>query len=106
MLRWYLEPEHQILGSVPTVYQYHVLKGLEEGAVYSIRVSALSMDEYEAEGLEIELVVPAHKRMKAVAIGTMTAVIFLVVVLAVFIYSRRRWFIHMTDSDSNIKVSK
>lgn len=106
MLRWYLEPEHQILGSVPTVYQYHVLKGLEEGNVYSIRVSALSMDDYEADGLEIELVVPAHKRMKAIAIGTMTAVIFLVIVLVIFIYTRRRWFIHMADSDSNIKVAK
>lgn len=102
-LRWFVEPDYDFVGSIETINQYYILKDLEEDKIYRFQVAAYSFDNHEALSLEVEILIPPVRRMRAVAIGTITGIAFIIIALGIFIYTKRKWFLKLTEAQTNVK---
>lgn len=64
---------------------------LKEGKVYHFEVLAMSFDDHLSGDERISVTVPTYKKMKAIAIGLVTAVAFVSAVFAGVYYIKKKW---------------
>ena len=69
-----------------------LVKYLSEDEIYTFQVFALANNDYQAGSNEFEILVPPIRRMRAIAIGATTGLLFLLAAAAVYIYLKKRCF--------------
>lgn len=107
ILRYYTTYDRKYVGNFPTYETFSHLKNLEEDETYTFQVAAISLDNYEASSEEFELTIPPIRRRMVIAIGTVTGVVFIVICVAIVLYTKRKWFLRMqqqNDADNNVKI--
>ena len=62
---------------------------------------SLSTSDYEAGSNVYEFYVQPYRRMKAIAIGATTGLLFLIVAAVVFLYVKKKWFKGYKTNDIN-----
>ncbi|XP_055713087.1 protein borderless [Phlebotomus papatasi] len=102
LVRWWLEPKHTLHGTAETRQTQYLVSQLDEDELYIFQVFSLSTTDYEAGSNEYEIYVPPYRRMRAIAIGTASGLMFLLVALLVFVYMRRKWFRSIHGSTEKI----
>lgn len=102
LVRWWLEPKHTLHGTAETRQTQYLVSQLDEDELYIFQVFSLSTADYEAGSNEYEIYVPPYRRMRAIAIGTASGLMFLLVALLVFVYMRRKWFRSIHGSTEKI----
>lgn len=102
VIRWWREPEHYLIGSAETIDTYYQLRHLKEDAIYKVQISSQSISGGQEPSNELELVVPSHRKMRAVVIGSAVGVIFLVTAFCAFLYVKRSCFRHFKSNGEKI----
>lgn len=102
VIRWWREPEHYLIGSAETIDTYYQLRHLKEDATYKVQISSQSLNGDQEASNELELVVPSHRKMRAVVIGSAVGVIFLVTAFCAFLYVKRSCFQHLKSNNEKI----
>ncbi|KAL5281061.1 hypothetical protein ACFFRR_004838 [Megaselia abdita] len=91
IIRWWLEEDTKLYGSAETIETYYLIRHLREDSTYRVQVSTLSISEEQSGSEVIEIKVPAHRKMRAITIGTAVVIIFIIAVVFVFYYLKKRF---------------
>lgn len=91
IIRWWLEEDTKLYGSAETIETYYLIRHLREDSTYRVQVSTLSISDEQSGSEVIEIKVPAHRKMRAITIGTTVVIIFIIAVVFVFYYLKKRF---------------
>ncbi|KAG5676191.1 hypothetical protein PVAND_006040 [Polypedilum vanderplanki] len=103
IIRWYLEPEHQLHGSAETRNNFYTVPedNLDDGVLYSFQVSSVSTYNYEAQSAAYEIVTPQYRIVQAITIGAVGLLILLAIAAIVF-YMKRHLFAANYANDDKV----
>jgi immunoglobulin superfamily member 9B len=80
------------------------VKQLEEDEIYTFQVYSLSANDYEAGSNEYELLIPPYRRIKAIVIGSVSGLIFILAAVFTLLYMKRRCLHNFKQVECNDKM--
>lgn len=91
IIRWWLEEDTKLYGSAETIETFYLIRHLREDSTYRVQVATLSITDDQSGSDVLEIKVPAHRKMRAITIGTTVVIIFIIAIVFVFYYLKRRF---------------
>lgn len=87
----FLNPVKKFLNSLNLTLIISVTK-LDNDKLYSVTVSAISTNGYEAIGEEQQILTPSFRRMQAFIVGSTVGLLILLAIVGITLYTKRHLF--------------
>ncbi|XP_071454905.1 protein borderless isoform X5 [Hetaerina americana] len=101
-LRWAQGSQEHVIGKAETADTSFLVKGLEEDQTYHFQVVAIGPGDALSASSRFVLHVPPYRRMKAIMVGVLVGVSFLLLAAVASYFGRRAFLRHQKNSDRKI----
>ncbi|XP_071454902.1 protein borderless isoform X3 [Hetaerina americana] len=98
-LRWAQGSQEHVIGKAETADTSFLVKGLEEDQTYHFQVVAIGPGDALSASSRFVLHVPPYRRMKAIMVGVLVGVSFLLLAAVASYFGRRAFLRHQKNSD-------
>ncbi|XP_058817731.1 protein borderless isoform X2 [Topomyia yanbarensis] len=103
ILRWWLEPQHKLHGSVSIPEVNYILDDLDEDELYTFQVFAVSTTNYTSGSNEVEVYVYPYRRVKVITISGVLILLLCLVVISTLLYMKRNRIKKLREAE-NVKI--
>ncbi|KAL7045228.1 hypothetical protein ACKWTF_002178 [Chironomus riparius] len=103
IIRWFLEPEHELCGSIETRNNSYTVPEdkLDDGVSYSFQVSSVSTYSYEAASDLYKIATPQYRIVQAITIGAV-GLLILLALAGILFYMKRHLFTSNYSNDDKV----
>lgn len=103
ILRWWIEPQHKLHGSVTTPEISHTFEDLDEDELYTFQVFAMSTTNYTSGSNEVEVYVYPYKKVKAMTVSGVLILLICLAVICMLLYMKRNRMKKLREAE-NVKI--
>uniref|UniRef100_U5ETE2 Putative neuronal cell adhesion molecule n=1 Tax=Corethrella appendiculata TaxID=1370023 RepID=U5ETE2_9DIPT len=103
LIRWWIEPQHILSGQEETSETYYILDNLDEDEMYRFQVFALSYSNYTAGSNEFDIFIYPYRRVKAMTISGVVAILICLSIVGVLLYMKRNRIKKLREAE-NVKI--
>ncbi|XP_053694924.1 LOW QUALITY PROTEIN: protein borderless [Sabethes cyaneus] len=103
ILRWWIEPQHKLHGSVSTPDVTYVLDDLDEDELYTFQVFAVSTTNYTSGSNEVEIYMYPYRRVKVITVSGVLILLVCLAVISSLLYMKRNRIKKLREAE-NVKI--
>ncbi|XP_055593072.1 protein borderless isoform X2 [Uranotaenia lowii] len=103
ILRWWIEPQHKLHGSITTPENSLILENLDEDEMYTFQVFALSTTNYTSGSNEVEMYIYPYRKVKVMTVGGALLLIICLAVISMLLYMKRNRIKKLREAE-NVKI--
>lgn len=103
ILRWWIEPQHKLHGSVTIAENHYILEDLDEDQMYTFQVFAMSTTNYTSGSNEVEIYIYPYRKVKLMTVSGVLILLVCLAVISMLLYMKRNRIKKLREAE-NMKI--